>query len=66
VELYFDGRKQSLGSDKVHQLPATTFPGRAEPKFGAYRGEEVEINTSVYRIQVGTVLADIKEAASFA
>lgn len=63
VELYFDGKRQKLGSNQVFQFPATTFPGRSDPKFGAYRGEAVAINTYVYRVQIGTTLEDIKESA---
>ncbi|RHZ43461.1 uncharacterized protein CDV56_102436 [Aspergillus thermomutatus] len=63
VELYFDGEKQTFSTTGTTRLPATTFPGRAEPKFGAYRGEAVGIDTYVYRIQIGTALKDIQEAA---
>ncbi|KAB8261781.1 hypothetical protein BDV32DRAFT_157789 [Aspergillus pseudonomiae] len=62
VELYFDGEQQTFGSGNK-RLKANTFPGKAEPKFGAYRGEEVQIDTYVYNVQIGTSLDDIKEAA---
>ncbi|OGM48813.1 hypothetical protein ABOM_003028 [Aspergillus bombycis] len=62
VELYFDGEQQTFGSGS-NRLKANTFPGQADPKFGAYRGEEVQIDTYVYNIQIGTALDDIKEAA---
>ncbi|EAW13237.1 uncharacterized protein ACLA_016830 [Aspergillus clavatus NRRL 1] len=63
VELYWDGKQQTFSSNGKTRLPANTFPGRAEPKFGAYRGEEVEIDNYVYRIQIGTSIKDIQEAA---
>ncbi|KAF7590819.1 hypothetical protein BBP40_002341 [Aspergillus hancockii] len=62
VEFYFDGEQQTFNSGTT-KLKANTFPGRAEPKFGAYRGEVAQIDTYVYNIQVGTALNDIKEAA---
>ncbi|GMF73048.1 unnamed protein product [Aspergillus oryzae] len=62
VELYFDGEQQTLSSGST-RLKANTFPGQADPKFGAYRGEEVQIDTYVYNIQIGTTIDDIKEAA---
>ncbi|KAE8386698.1 hypothetical protein BDV23DRAFT_187006 [Aspergillus alliaceus] len=62
VELYFDGEQQKFNSGST-RLNANTFPGRAEPKFGAYRGEAVQIDTYVYNVQIGTTLDDVKEAA---
>lgn len=64
VELYWQGKQQTFTTSGTTKLQATTFPGRAEPKFGAYRGEAVEINTYIYRIQIGTALSDISAAAS--
>ncbi|KAA8650468.1 hypothetical protein EYZ11_000846 [Aspergillus tanneri] len=58
VELIYDGKKQKFNNGET-RLQATTFPGRAEPKFGAYRGEEVVIDTWVYGIQIGTEAGDI-------
>ncbi|KAJ5452904.1 Concanavalin A-like lectin/glucanase subgroup [Penicillium cf. griseofulvum] len=63
VELYFDGKKQTFSTSGTTRLTANTFPGLAEPKFGIYRGEAVAIDSYVYRIQIGTSLSDIKEAA---
>ncbi|KAE8375669.1 hypothetical protein BDV26DRAFT_267263 [Aspergillus bertholletiae] len=62
VELYFDGEQQTFNSGSK-RLNANTFPGQADPKFGAYRGEEVQIDTYAYNIQIGTTMDDIKEAA---
>ncbi|PYH95517.1 hypothetical protein BO71DRAFT_351226 [Aspergillus ellipticus CBS 707.79] len=63
VEFYFDGEQQTFTTSKSTRLQANTWEGRNEPKFGAYRGEAVEINTYVYNIQIGTELSDIEEAA---
>ncbi|KAF1964598.1 hypothetical protein BU23DRAFT_547351 [Bimuria novae-zelandiae CBS 107.79] len=68
VELYVDGKQQRLdGGDgeKVKRLNATTFPGRADPKFGAYGGAEVGIDTWVYDVQIGEGKGDVKRAAGF-
>lgn len=64
VELYWNGVKQTFSTTGTTRLSATTYPGQAEPKFGAYRGEAVEIDTYVYRIQIGTTIDDITDAAS--
>lgn len=63
VRLYWDGALQHLGPKGTTNLTATTFPGRADPKFGAYRGEAVGIDTYAYEIKIGTSLDDIKSAA---
>lgn len=52
VQLYWGGEAQELGEDKETELEATTFPGQADPKFGAYRGEENDIDTFVYLVKV--------------
>ncbi|OOF89868.1 hypothetical protein ASPCADRAFT_135635 [Aspergillus carbonarius ITEM 5010] len=62
VEFYFDGEKQTFSTSGSTRLEANTWTGETEPKFGAYRGEAVEINTYVYNIQIGTELSDIEEA----
>ncbi|KAF9731469.1 hypothetical protein PMIN06_000425 [Paraphaeosphaeria minitans] len=65
VELYVDGKQQGLGEGAVKRLTANTFPGRADPKFGAYRGEEIEMDTFVYDVQIGESKADVARAAGF-
>ncbi|KAK7192981.1 hypothetical protein DPSP01_005190 [Paraphaeosphaeria sporulosa] len=65
VELYIDGKQQRLGDDSVKRLTATTFPGRADPKFGAYGGEAIDIDTFVYDVQIGESKADVARAAGF-
>ncbi|RAH69871.1 uncharacterized protein BO66DRAFT_323869 [Aspergillus aculeatinus CBS 121060] len=64
VEFYFEGEQQTLGTaGGGTRLTANTWTGRTEPKFGAYRGETVAIDTYVYQVQIGTALGDIVEAA---
>ena len=66
VELYVDGKQQQLGDGEgVKRLTANTFPGRADPKFGAYRGEEIAIDTFVYDVQIGETKEDVARAAGF-
>lgn len=64
MEFYFEGEQQTLGTaGGGPRLTANTWTGRTEPKFGAYRGETVAIDTYVYQVQIGTELGDIVEAA---
>lgn len=65
VELYVDGKQQGLGDKAVKRLAANTFPGRADPKFGAYRGEESGIDTFVYDVQIGERKEDVARAGGF-
>ncbi|KAF2444202.1 hypothetical protein P171DRAFT_485664 [Karstenula rhodostoma CBS 690.94] len=65
VELYIDGKQQVFGDERVKRLTANTFPGRADPKFGAYRGEEIDIDTFVYDVQIGENKEDVARAAGF-
>eukprot|EP01034_Spumella_vulgaris_P036628 gene36628-45178_t len=41
------------------------FPGESSPKWGAYRGEEVEINTWIYDVQVGLEKGDMNAEYGF-
>ncbi|KAK2795963.1 hypothetical protein FQN50_009668 [Emmonsiellopsis sp. PD_5] len=52
VEFTWNGKAQELGDKRQKRLSATTFPGRAEPKFGAYRGEDSDIDVYVYVIRI--------------
>ncbi|KAK2744978.1 hypothetical protein FQN57_004108 [Myotisia sp. PD_48] len=52
LQFAWDGQLQKLGPKKETRFKATTFPGRADPKFGAYMGDEVNIDTYVYRILI--------------
>lgn len=60
AQLYWQGKLQTFDTTKSTKLTAKTFPGRADPKIGAYRGEEVDIDTYVYDFKIGTTLDDIK------
>jgi hypothetical protein len=63
VQLYWQGKLQTFDTTKSTKLTAKTFPGRADPKFGAYEGYEVDIDTYVYDFKIGTTLDDIKDVA---
>lgn len=54
LQFYFDGELQEIGEKgkETTKLEAVTFPSKTDPKFGAYRGEKVEIDTFVYLVQI--------------
>ncbi|KAF3932205.1 hypothetical protein ABW20_dc0109655 [Dactylellina cionopaga] len=65
VQLYWGGARQTLDDDgkPTTTLKGVFWAGQSDPKFGAYRGEETEIDTYIYKIQIGTKLDDVREAA---
>ncbi|KAK6522849.1 hypothetical protein TWF281_002280 [Arthrobotrys megalospora] len=65
VQLYWEGARATLDDNGT---PTTTlkgvfWAGQSDPKFGAYRGEETEIDTYIYKVQIGTKLDEVREAA---
>lgn len=60
VKLYLNGEQQKLANgDKV--LTGNMFPGRSDPKIGIYRGEQVETDSFVYLLQIGTEKQDVDQ-----
>ncbi|KAK6348736.1 hypothetical protein TWF718_006523 [Orbilia javanica] len=68
VQLYWEGVRQTFNDNGklTTTLKGVFWAGQSDPKFGAYRGEEAEIDTYIYKVQIGTKLDDIKEAAGIA
>jgi hypothetical protein len=58
VKLFWDG-EQVVFSKNRKMVTGNMFPGRSDPKIGIYRGEEVEVDSWVYRFQVGTEREDV-------
>ncbi|KAM5462575.1 hypothetical protein MauCBS54593_007931 [Microsporum audouinii] len=52
VKFSWNGEVQKLGPQGDTQFAATTFPGRADPKFGAYLADNVDIDFYVYRVLI--------------
>lgn len=59
VKLYWNGEQVTFSTNKEKTLTGNMFPGRSDPKFGIYRGEDVETDSYVYRFQVGTEQKDV-------
>jgi hypothetical protein len=61
VEFWWCGEQVDFTTTGTKRLEdVVTFPGRSDPKFGAYRGEAVEIDTWVYDIVVGEEWDDVE------
>ncbi|KAI0115647.1 hypothetical protein GGR51DRAFT_503670 [Nemania sp. FL0031] len=59
VRLWWDGKPATFSTTGTTLLEGNTFPGRADPKFGAYRGEVVEVNTYIYQVQIGNTKSEL-------
>ncbi|KAI8950692.1 hypothetical protein F4801DRAFT_602108 [Xylaria longipes] len=59
VRLWWDGNPATFTTTGTMILEGNTFPGRSDPKFGAYRGESVEIDTYIYQVQIGNNKAEL-------
>ncbi|KAI5927366.1 hypothetical protein F4810DRAFT_650625 [Camillea tinctor] len=54
VKLWFDGKPATFATSKSTTLTGNMFPGQSDPKFGAYGGQDVVVDTYVYEVQIGT------------
>ncbi|KAF3090164.1 hypothetical protein TWF569_007239 [Orbilia oligospora] len=65
LHFYWDGVRQTLNDNgtATKTLKGVFWAGQSDPKFGAYRGEETVIDTYIYKVQIGTKLDDIRDAA---
>ncbi|KAK0706310.1 hypothetical protein B0T26DRAFT_837247 [Lasiosphaeria miniovina] len=59
ARVWLNGEPVTFTTTKSTTLKGNMFPGRSDPKVGAYRGEDVEVNTFVYQLQIGTSKADL-------
>ena len=59
AKLWWNGNPATFTTTKTDTITGNMFPGNSSPKFGAYRGEEVTIDTYIYKVQIGTNKADL-------
>ncbi|KAF2807146.1 uncharacterized protein BDZ99DRAFT_447429 [Mytilinidion resinicola] len=64
AQLYWDGKPQKM-LDGTHFINGTMVSSQADPKFGAYRAEEFEMDTYVYSVKIGTMSGDVKDVAGW-
>ena len=53
VRLWWDGSAVKFSTTGTTTVQGNMFPGRSDPKFGAYRGEGVVVDSYVYQVQIG-------------
>ncbi|KAK7937683.1 uncharacterized protein PG986_014551 [Apiospora aurea] len=59
VRMWWGGKPVTFDTTKSTTLTGNLFPGRSDPKFGIYRGEEVVTDSWVYQVQIGESKADL-------
>lgn len=62
ARIWVDGKPMTMTADNdkgTQVVKGNMYPGDPSPKWGAYRGEEVEINTWIYDVQVGLTKSDM-------
>ncbi|KAJ8130913.1 hypothetical protein O1611_g2710 [Lasiodiplodia mahajangana] len=59
VRLWWDGKPATFSTTGTTLLEGNTFPGRSDPKFGAYGGQAVEVNTYIYQVQIGNTKSEL-------
>ncbi|KAK2880163.1 hypothetical protein FQN49_000510 [Arthroderma sp. PD_2] len=52
IQFAWEGKLQKLGPKGETRFAATTFPGRSDPKFGAYLADNVDVDFYVYRVLI--------------
>lgn len=57
--LWINGQPITFSTTGTDVVTGNMYPGQSEPKWGAYRGEAVAINTWIYDVQVGTSEGDL-------
>lgn len=59
VRLWWNGNPVTFTTTGSTTLAGNMFPGRSDPKFGAYRGETMDVDTYVYQVQIGNSKAEL-------
>ncbi|KAI6083764.1 hypothetical protein F4821DRAFT_244200 [Hypoxylon rubiginosum] len=62
VKLWFDGKPVTFDTTKSPILTGNMFPGQSDPKFGIYGGEDVQVDSYVYQVQIGTSKGDVNQS----
>ncbi|KAI1779301.1 hypothetical protein F4818DRAFT_404080 [Hypoxylon cercidicola] len=62
VKLWFDGKPATFNTSKAQVLMGNMFPGQSEPKFGIFGGEDVQVDSYVYQVQIGTDKGDVDQS----
>ncbi|GME59176.1 hypothetical protein GGR51DRAFT_503670 [Neofusicoccum parvum] len=61
ARLWWNGQPVTFATTKTATVSGNMFPGRSDPKFGAYRGEAVEVDTYVYQVQIGNKKSELDD-----
>lgn len=59
VKLWWGGEPVTFSTSGTNVVEGNMFPGRSDPKFGAYRGEGVVVDAYVYQVQIGNTKGEL-------
>ncbi|KAI2780255.1 hypothetical protein F4815DRAFT_499788 [Daldinia loculata] len=62
VKLWFNGKPVTFDTTKSQTLTGNMYPGESDPKFGIYGGEDVQVDSYVYQVQIGTSQGDVDQS----
>jgi hypothetical protein len=64
VKMWYNGNRVTFNIDgnKNQVWKGTTMPESSSPKWGAYRGEEAQIDTWIYKVQFGQNKGELDQA----
>ncbi|KAI0835403.1 hypothetical protein F5Y06DRAFT_306193 [Hypoxylon sp. FL0890] len=61
AKLWFNGKPVTFDTTKSQTLTGNMFPGQSEPKFGVYGGQDVQVDSYVAQVQIGTSKDDVDQ-----
>ncbi len=59
IELWFDGKQQTLNKNSTRYAARTLDAGHCDPKWGVYGGDDGDHTTFVAEPKIGTTLEDV-------
>ncbi|KAI0385238.1 hypothetical protein F5Y04DRAFT_277304 [Hypomontagnella monticulosa] len=62
AKLWLNGKPITFDTTKSTTLTGNMFPHQSDPKFGIYGGQDVEVNSYVYQVQIGTSKNDVDQS----
>lgn len=62
AKLWLNGKPITFDTTKSTTLTGNMFPHQSDPKFGIYGGQDVEVDSYVYQVQIGTSKNDVDQS----
>ncbi|KAI1392398.1 uncharacterized protein F4822DRAFT_425608 [Hypoxylon trugodes] len=62
AKLWFNGKPVTFDTTKSQVLTGNMYPGQSDPKFGIYGGQDEQVDSYVYQVQIGTSKDDLDQS----